>query len=73
MFAKMLESEDLPEPFKIDKNHNVIIEKYFQRLSNDDIRGLVDLYKLDFKMFNYSFTFRNKTFITPPRRRRGGG
>ena len=63
MFAKMLESEDLPEPFKSDKNNNLIVEKYFQRLSNDDIRGLVDLYQLDFKMFNYSFTFRNKTFI----------
>ena len=24
MFAKMLESEDLPEPFKSDKNNNVI-------------------------------------------------
>ena len=69
MFAKLLKSEDLPEPYKKDKNmkgntsDSVLVERYFQRLSNDDISGLVDLYQLDFKMFNYSFTFRNKTFI----------
>ena len=69
MFAKLLKSEDLPEHNKNDKNmkgntsDSVLVERYFQRLSNDDISGLVDLYQLDFKMFNYSFTFRNKTFI----------
>ena len=69
MFAKLLKSEDFPEPYKNDKNKkgntsdSILVERYFQRLSNDDIRGLVNLYQLDFKMFNYSFTFRNKTFI----------
>ena len=70
MFASLVESGDGgPEPIIINKNRRgnisdaVLVEKYFQILSNDDIRGLVDLYKLDFQMFNYSFTFRNETFI----------
>ena len=68
MFANLVESGGA-EPIMINKNKRgnisdaVLVEKYFQRLSNDDIRGLVDLYKLDFQMFNYSFTFRNETFI----------
>ncbi len=69
MFANLMESGSDPVPVIINKNKigdtsdSVLLNKYFQRLSNDDIRGLVDLYKLDFQMFNYSFTFRNETFI----------
>ena len=69
MFAHLMESGSVSVPVKINQNKiedtsdSVLLNKYFQRLSNDDIRGLVDLYKLDFQMFNYSFTFRNETFI----------
>ena len=69
MFANLMESGSDPVPVIINKNKigdtsdSVLLNKYFQRLSNDDIRGLVDLYKLDFQMFNYSFTFRSETFI----------
>ena len=69
MFANLMESGSESVPVIINKNKigdtsdSVLLNKYFQRLSNDDIRGLVDLYKLDFQMFNYSFTFRNETFI----------
>ena len=69
MFANLMESGSDPVPVIINNNKigdtsdSVLLNKYFQRLSNDDIRGLVDLYKLDFQMFNYSFTFRNETFI----------
>ena len=40
-----------------------IIEKYFDTLSESDITQLVDLYRPDFAMFNYTFSFRNKTYI----------
>ena len=69
MFANLMESGSESVPVIINQNKiedtsdSVLLNKYFQRLSNDDIRGLVDLYKLDFQMFNYSFTFRNETFI----------
>ena len=69
MFANLMESGSESVPVIINKNKiedtsdSVLLNKYFQRLSNDDIRGLVDLYKLDFQMFNYSFTFRNETFM----------
>ena len=70
MFANLVRSGGGgPKPIIMNKNKRgniseaVLVEKYFQRLSNDDIRGLVDLYKIDFQMFNYSFTFRNETFI----------
>ena len=69
MFSRLLKSYKGPKNIMLNKNEkgnlseSVLVQKYFQTLSDDDIRGLVDLYKLDFLMFNYSFTFRNKTFI----------
>lgn len=40
-----------------------IVERYFTMLSDSDISQLVDLYRPDFTGFNYSFTFRNRTYI----------
>ena len=44
-------------------NEEDIVERYFSMLSESDITQLVDLYRPDFAMFNYSFSFRNKTYI----------
>ena len=68
LFTKLLEFRNrLDEATWVNRREtipdSVLIQKYFQSISDDDIRGLVDLYKLDFQMFNYTFTFRNKTFI----------
>lgn len=43
--------------------NDVLISSYFNRLEDRDIEDLVNLYKLDFLLFNYSFSFRNKTYI----------
>ena len=40
-----------------------IVEKYFDLLTENDINQLVNLYRPDFIMFNYTFSYRNKTYI----------
>ena len=35
---------------------------YFNLLSDGDIQELYEIYKFDFKLFGYSFTFRNKVY-----------
>ena len=35
-----------------------LIEAYFDLLSNNEIKRLYEIYKLDFKQFKYTFTFR---------------
>ena len=39
-----------------------ITKLYFEVLSNEDIHQLFQLYQNDFRLFNYSFTFRNVTY-----------
>jgi len=40
-----------------------ITDKYFRVLSDSEIWGLVKIYRLDFQMFNYTFSYRNQIFI----------
>ena len=67
-FAKLLNSGERLQLNWENRNHGtvpdqVLFDKYFHKLSDSDIKGLVDLYRLDFKMFNYTFSYRNKTYI----------
>jgi len=39
-----------------------LIEAYFDLLSNNEIKRLYEIYRLDFKQFNYTFTFRGITY-----------
>ena len=39
-----------------------LIEAYFDLLSNSEIKRLYEIYQLDFKQFNYTFTFRGITY-----------
>ena len=39
-----------------------LIEAYFGLLSNNEIKRLYEIYRLDFKQFNYTFTFRGITY-----------
>ena len=39
-----------------------ITEKYLETLTDEDVEGLFTLYENDFRMFGYSYTFRNRTF-----------
>ena len=41
---------------------NQLIEAYFGLLSNNEIKRLYEIYRLDFKQFNYTFTFRGITY-----------
>ena len=41
---------------------DILINSYFSRLDDRDIKDLVNLYKFDFLLFNYSFTFKNKNY-----------
>ena len=68
MFSKLLgEGVEFRNNWSNRNNLNVsedaILEKYFSLLNTNDIIGLVDLYRPDFLMFNYTFTFRNISFI----------
>ena len=68
LFSKLLgEGVEFRNNWSNRNNLNVsedaILEKYFSLLSTNDVKGLVDLYRPDFLMFNYTFTFRNISFI----------
>ena len=68
MFSKLLENGKVFKDNWANKNHptsseNSIFEKYFSKLDRKDIKGLVELYRPDFMMFNYTFSFRNVTYI----------
>ena len=39
-----------------------LTKKYFEILSDEEITKLYHIYQNDFIMFNYTFTFRNKTY-----------
>ena len=52
-------------PFLIHFNINISIfsaqvtAKYFEQLSDEDINKIYTVYEDDFKLFDYTFTFRN--------------
>ena len=44
------------------KSSTEITKLYFEVLSNEEILKLFEIYQNDFKLFGYSFTFRNVTY-----------
>ena len=67
-FTSYLDHGERFEQIWDNKNHGKvsdaeITDKYFQILSDSDIEGLLKIYKLDFQLFNYTFSYRNRTFI----------
>ena len=38
-----------------------LVRKYFDMLSNSDITALYKIYEMDFKLFGYTFTYKNIT------------
>ena len=44
------------------KSSSEITKLYFEVLSNEEILKLFEIYQNDFKLFGYSFTFRNVTY-----------
>ena len=38
--------------------------RYFDTLSDEDVDGLYGVYRLDFEMFGYTFSYKNKTYGT---------
>lgn len=68
LFSKLLDNGNDFKDNWANRNHpsaseNKIFETYFAKLDDKDIKGLVELYKPDFMMFNYTFSFRNVTYI----------
>ena len=47
---------------KMNISDTQLLETYFDLLTEEEIAGLYQIYRLDFRQFDYSFTFRGRQY-----------
>jgi hypothetical protein len=73
LLKKALRLDDaLPDAMWLNRNHPTGLDQdqltalYFEQLSHDDIMALYRIYENDFRMFGYTFVYRNYSFPLLP-------